>query len=209
MKKKDYIEKYGEEAYKKHLERNNKYYESHREEIKDSNRKYREKHLEELKAWRKKYYQEHKEAVKDCNRKYREKHIEEVKEWTKKYNQEHLEDINKHNRHYYSTPEGRASNLISAYRRRDRESCLGECTITQGWMVENIFASSCVYCGESDWRKLGCDRIDNTKAHTPDNVVCACWSCNSQRKSMSVEEFKLKKQQELNSCAKVLPPAAS
>ena len=28
---------------------------------------------------------------------------------------------------------------------------------------------------------MGADRIDNSKSHTKDNCVCACWSCNARR----------------------------
>ena len=104
---------------------------------------------------------------------------------------------------YRETKEGRANNLCGSYRQDDKLYNRGDCTLTKDWIIDNIFNTSCVYCGESDWRKLGCDRIDNTKAHTPENVVCACVYCNSKRGDRySVEEFKLKKQQELNLSAK-------
>lgn len=47
------------------------------------------------------------------------------------------------------------------------------------------------YCGECNWTKLGCDRIDNAKGHTKDNVITACWECNDLRGRMklSVEDF--------------------
>lgn len=90
------------------------------------------------------------------------------------------------------TQPGRAQQLLDGYRHKDKLDKRGDTTITKEWILENIFTSSCVYCGETDWRNLGCDRIDNEKAHTPDNCVCACKSCNSERqyKGMSVDEFK-------------------
>lgn len=64
--------------------------------------------------------------------------------------------------------------------------------ITSKWIVENIFSGQkCVYCGDQDWTHLGCDRIDNTKPHTPDNVVCSCGLCNIERgDNYTVEDFK-------------------
>ena len=58
-------------------------------------------------------------------------------------------------------------------------------------MIENIFKSSCVYCGDTNWEHLGCDRINNNLPHTTDNVICACGLCNVERQfnRMSVEEF--------------------
>ena len=56
-------------------------------------------------------------------------------------------------------------------------------------MVENTFNDHCLYCGETDWIKLGLDRIDNSKPHTPDNVVTCCEKCNTKRGNKSYEEF--------------------
>lgn len=115
------------------------------------------------------------------------------------YNEKNRDIINKKQREYdaiyYDTPRGRSAYLLSGYRNLDKKFNRGECTITQKWILENIFTSSCTYCGESDWKKLGCDRIDNTLPHTPENCICACLNCNNQRSNRwSVEDFKEYKQ---------------
>ena len=161
MTKKECIKRYGEEAYKEHLEKckayNKAYHEAHREEILAKQKVYDAVHREERKEYKKAYY--------------------------KAYN---------------STPQGRAKHLLGGYRRMDRKNNLGETTITADWIVENIFTSSCTYCGETDWTKLGTDRIDNTKPHTPDNCICACGKCNIERKDRySVEEFSILKRETL------------
>ena len=46
------------------------------------------------------------------------------------------------------------------------------------WIVDNIYSKTCTHCGESDWHKLGCNRLDNTKPHTKDNVEPCCQHCN-------------------------------
>ena len=64
--------------------------------------------------------------------------------------------------------------------------------ITPQWIEENLFSdgSKCIYCGDNNWKHLGADRIDNTKPHTPDNVVCSCAICNYERQNrFTVEEF--------------------
>lgn len=38
----------------------------------------------------------------------------------------------------------------------------------------------CTYCGDTQ-EEIGCDRIDNSKGHTKDNVVPACKTCNVSR----------------------------
>lgn len=50
------------------------------------------------------------------------------------------------------------------------------------WMIENILLKPCVHCGETDWTKIGCNRIDNTKPHTKDNVEPCCRNCNCKLK---------------------------
>ena len=58
-------------------------------------------------------------------------------------------------------------------------------------MVEDIFTKPCHYCGEEGWEIMGCDRIDNSKPHTPNNVVPCCDKCNRKRGRRDYEEFVL------------------
>lgn len=95
---------------------------------------------------------------------------------------------------YRSTKKGRAQNLVCRYRQSDKMYGRDECLITAQWIIDNIFnGQTCVYCGETDWHKLGCDRIDNTKPHTPDNVVCSCGKCNIKKGRRTYFEFLSKK----------------
>lgn len=99
------------------------------------------------------------------------------------------EEVKEYRREYRSTPRGRAKQMVHHFRYEDKKHNRGECTITEDWILENIFTSKCYYCGETDWRKLGCDRKDNTKSHTPDNVVCACETCNKKRGTIPFAVF--------------------
>lgn len=82
---------------------------------------------------------------------------------------------------YNSTPYGRATNLLTTYRQSDRKYNRGECTIDAQWIVDNVFSGQCChYCGETDWTKLGVNRIDNSKPHTPDNCEPCCGRCNKR-----------------------------
>lgn len=92
----------------------------------------------------------------------------------------------------YDTKEGRAYDLAKAYKKQDAEKGFDTSNnITAQWIIDNIFTQKCIYCGDNDWQRLGADRIDNSKPHTPDNVVCACGLCNVERQQrrLSVEEF--------------------
>ena len=79
-----------------------------------------------------------------------------------------------------NTKERRAHNLVSSYNREDKKHHRGKCTITAQWIINNIFTKSCVHCGETDWHKIGCNRIDNSKPHTEDNVEPCCHDCNNR-----------------------------
>lgn len=154
------------------------------------------------------------EAWQEHLKKDRERYVREREKriaYQSKYNEEHREEINKRQREYgakyYDTPKGRACYLVSGYRCMDKNRGIGETTITQEWILENIFKSKCIYCGNDNWRELGCDRIDNNLPHTPENVVCACVSCNNTRADRySVEEFMAIRQQK--GTALLLSPAS-
>lgn len=73
----------------------------------------------------------------------------------------------------------KASKMISQYKAKDRANGCRVCDITIDWMLENILSKPCHYCG--DTRRVGCDRIDNKKGHTMDNVVPCCVECNTAR----------------------------
>lgn len=81
---------------------------------------------------------------------------------------------------YRKSQLGRAISLLNRYKSADLESGRGECTLTAKWVVDNIFTKPCAHCGETDWRKIGCNRLDNSKPHTEDNVEPCCWECNKK-----------------------------
>lgn len=136
-----------------------------------------------------------KEAVREYRKKYRQEHKEDISkynaEWRKKnpdYNSAYQNEWRKNNPDYHSkynvTPIGRANNLLSTYNQSDKKYGRGFCTLTAKWILENIFNQPCRYCGRTDWTKIGCDRVDDSLPHTPDNVVPCCASCNRKKKRM-------------------------
>ena len=64
--------KYGKHPYCKKcsIERNKKYRQEHREEIKKQRKKNREEHREEIKKYRNGYYEKNHEREKELSRKY-------------------------------------------------------------------------------------------------------------------------------------------
>lgn len=98
---------------------------------------------------------------KEYLRKWKEAHPNYDKEWNEKH------------------PMVRAAyNRIHSHNQNDTKYGRGKGNLTVEWYVENILSKPCVHCGETDWRKLGCNRIDNSKPHTIDNVEPCCRKCN-------------------------------
>lgn len=130
-----------------------------------------------------------KECQNQYNKQYRQEHIQKAIEYAKQYRQNNKEYYKEYDKKYRSTPMGRASYLVGGYRKSDKDANRGECTLTAKWIIDNIFTSKCHWCDETDWNKLGCDRIDNDKPHTPDNVNPCCDDCNKKRGKKTYEEF--------------------
>ena len=74
---------------------------------------------------------------------------------------------------------GRAQRQYQQYKFMDKRNGFEESIdFDAKWIVDNIYKQPCKHCGETDWHKLGCNRIDNTKPHTKDNVESCCFHCN-------------------------------
>ena len=214
IRKSDYIAKYGEEAWKQHAlkikEQSKKYYERHKASINEKQKEYYALHKKEASDKAKEYYQKNKEHLIQKAKEYYESHkvlkerdIEQSKEnrrqYLIEYRKTNCEKAKAYHKQYNPTYQKKvqdskylkANSYVCHYRWADKESELEGFNLTREWIIENIFSSKCVYCGDNDWRHLGCDRIDNEKAHRIDNVVCSCGICNMerQRKRMSVKEF--------------------
>lgn len=135
-------------------------------------------------------YEKNKEVILERNRIWKEEHPN----YMLNYREAHSDEISEYNKKKYKeiqeTPLGRAKNLISSYKQKDKKNGFSEVIdFDKQWIVDNIFTSKCKYCGETDWRKLGCDRKDNTKGHTKDNVVPCCQRCNSKKGKMTYDEY--------------------
>lgn len=135
-------------------------------------------------------YNKRKEYFKEYCKKNSERRKENRRLWGEK-NKERIAEYEKNRR---ATKERTAYVLSKTYEKDDNKKGYDTTNnITSQWIEENLFSegSKCIYCGDDNWRNLGADRIDNTKPHTPDNVVCSCDLCNVKRKNKyTVEEFK-------------------
>ena len=191
IKKKDYIALYGEEAYKKlAIERKLKdrtRYEKNKETIKARTKEYKLSHKDYYVDYMKQYYLDNKYKFKEYNNN-RKANNPEYEKIRYENNKDYCREKSKI---YRKTKEGKAICLIGNYRYSDKLYNRGQCTLTKEWILQNIFNSKCIYCGDSNWEHLGADRIDNSIPHTPDNCICSCGVCNAERqlRKMTVEEF--------------------
>ena len=138
------------------------------------------------KAYKAKYKANNREKILEQKAKYRANHKDEIAEYNAEYRAKNKEKMAE----YRSTPFGRANNLVGAYRLSDKKQNRGDCTIDAQWILDNVFSGQvCHYCGETDWKLLGVDRINNSLPHTPDNVVPCCWECNLKKHTTSYDKF--------------------
>lgn len=153
---------------------------------------------EERKAAKREYdakrYQERKEEIKEKVSEWSKKNKEHRKDYMRKYQETHKDKLAKYNSQYHSdyilTAKGRANSLLQGYRLKDKLYNRGECTLTDDWIVDNVFNGQCChYCGESDWTKLGVDRKDSSLPHTKENCVPCCRSCNEKKHTTPYDEF--------------------
>lgn len=92
----------------------------------------------------------------------------------------------------------RAKGLLQAYNKEDIKRGRGKGDLTAQWIIDNIFSKPCVHCGKEGWQVIGCNRLDNSKPHTKDNVEPCCFECNiklaaiESSKSNYANQFKKK-----------------
>ena len=196
---KKYYETHKEEI----LEKRKNYYQEHKKEISEKRKNYYQEHKKRIIRNAKKYYQEHREEIIENKKKYgqtyyelhKEKNKEKRHSYNKKYYALNKEKYKQYSREYYKNNKElvlskqqekynlhleRATRLLYAYKVADKQKNRGECDLTPQWIVDNIFTKPCAHCGESDWHKIGCNRLDNSKPHTMDNVEPCCYKCNSR-----------------------------
>lgn len=149
-------------------------------------KQYRLKNKEKFKEYYKKNYSKYKEKKLENNKKYYENNKEKMLKLGKAWRESHPEYKKEYERLYRKTPIGRATNLLRIYKQSDKKSNRGICTLSAKWIVENIFSKKCSHCEESDWTKIGCNRINNDLPHTPENVEPCCFKCNAKLRGKDI-----------------------
>ena len=133
------------------------------EKEKEWHRQYYLKNRERLLAKQNEYYKNNKDIHKDYYKRNKERIIDYQKEYQVEYDK---------------TQMARANSLLCAYNQADIKRNRGKGDLTAQWIVENIFTKPCAHCGKVGWNVIGCNRLDNSKPHTMDNVEPCCYECN-------------------------------
>ena len=145
-------------------------------------KKYGAEALEKIRKERRAYHKQYIQNNRDL-------HNMRQREWQSKHREEQQDRMNR----YHLTKEGRATNLFTSYRQADRRNGfdVDEANLTRDDIIRICFSenSKCVYCGETDWRKLGLDRISKYRPHELGNVLCSCPACNMKRNRKVVGDF--------------------
>jgi len=145
-----------------------------------------EKNKEKQKQYHKEYqvgyYQDNKEETDKRNRKWAFKNPERRREIGKKYAKTHPEEMKKFLKDYSLKLTGRFRDMKGSAVQRNYEVEISFDKFCK------IVLNPCVYCGENK-KRIGIDRIDNTKGYTIENSAPCCTTCNMMKKVMTVEEF--------------------
>lgn len=165
--------------YKRTHNSNKKYYETHKEEVLKKQKAYVEKHKDMISEMQKQYRLKNAEKIKA----YKDEHKSETKEYNRQYYLKRRKEIiaakTEYNKAYAKTQMGRAQRQVQQYKFMDKRNGFDEVIdFDAKWIVENIYTKKCAHCDETDWNKLGCNRLDNSKPHTKDNIEPCCFHCN-------------------------------
>ena len=218
QKKRECNKRYYEKHKVQILENNAAYYQANKVKILENNAAYYQAHKKEKAAWGVEYRAANKERLAEYKAAYRASNRERLTakaaEWYKankeqlavkrtEYYQANKEQllakaaewyqVNKGKiAEYHKTPKGRASDLAKNYKQDDKNKGFNVSkNISTDYILKHIFTQPCYYCGNPNWQDMGADRIDNSKPHTPDNVLPCCFKCNCVRSdNFTVEEFK-------------------
>lgn len=131
---------------------------------------------------------------KECYKQYHQDHREAELKRMKQYNLEHKNEKGMYNKEYKATEYGYASNVRSSNLYSDRK--YGRIGIDEDplppleYYIEKFSEGIDFYDGKKyPFNELGFDRIDNSKPHTIDNIVCCTTKHNKQRRFMPFDVF--------------------
>lgn len=176
-----YARQYYQEHREERLAYDRQYYEEHQDEKRAYARQYHWENREERLAYRRKYYQEHQDEA----RAYKCQWHEENPDYNRKYYEEHRERIAAYNCQWRKENPDKVGAQSRLYQARKRGAPTVEKVDEQ--KVYDFYNNTCIYCGGKKGLEL--DHVvplSGGGAHTEDNLVVACRSCNASKGAKSL-----------------------
>lgn len=183
------------------LAKKREWYYKNIDKVKLSSKKSREKHKEKRKLDTKLWLEKNKEYSKEYHKQYHREwykknktkrdqqniqwskdNLEKVKIIKENFSKNHPDITKKYLKDYQVTLKGKYRTMKGSGLKRNYEV-----NITLEEFTE-IVSNPCAYCGENE-KRIGVDRIDNTKGYTIENSNPCCTPCNMMKKTMTVNEF--------------------
>lgn len=171
------------------------------EKVKISAKKSREKHKEQRKLDAKLWLEKNKEHSRQYHKEYHKEWYQKNKvkrdsqnvQWAKNnpekvrvikdnFSKNHPDVTKKYLKDYQVTLKGKYRTMKGSGLKRNYEVKI---TFDE---FSKIVSDPCSYCGENE-KRIGIDRIDNTKGYTLENSAPCCTICNMMKKVMTVEDF--------------------
>lgn len=183
------------------LSKKRDWYHKNIEKVKVTAKKSREKHKEKRKLDTKLWLEKNKEYSKNYHKEYHKEWYKKNKEkrdtqniqWSKSnpekvkvikdnFSKNHPDITKKYLKDYQVTLKGKYRTMKGSGLKRNYEVKITFEEFTK------IVSTPCAYCGENE-KRIGVDRIDNTKGYTLENSNPCCTTCNMMKKTMTISEF--------------------
>lgn len=171
------------------------------EKVKEYARRSRAKHKERRALDTKKWVERNKEYSKQYHKQYHKEWYQDNKEKRDAQNIQWAKDNPESVKKIKDNFKQNNPEITAHYLKKYGATLRGKYRTMKGgafkrnYVVEISFEQFCKlvekpcnYCGESE-KRIGVDRIDNTKGYTLKNSAPCCTICNMMKKTMTVKEF--------------------
>lgn len=158
---------------------NNLYNMAHREQRRAYSRTYAAEHLEQVQSKGRVYRETHRVELRAAAKAYAAKHTEQLRISRRVYDKAHPEII-RARRHAFAKAHPENRRAKDGRRRARKNGTIATLTAAQWKAILTAYKGRCAYCGVKP-KKITQDHVvplSRGGAHTAENVVPACISCN-------------------------------
>ena len=186
-----------EEKRRKARERLQRWTAANRERVREVKRAWKKRNPDKVAANNRRYAAAHPEKIAAKWKRHQAAFPDKCAARTAKYRDKNREKVNAALRAWFQTPEGKAARVNGERRRRVRK--MGCDAIATAKQVSELLtnARGCFYC-EAPFGAGNAPTVDHVVplarggAHSVDNLVAACGTCNARKGTMLPHEFMAK-----------------